>query len=97
MRREQLRKHRLPFFETGNFGINLLKIHGSLDEFAFNDGEDLLKLAPAEASVDGALTALGVLNREVRYVESRMARRRRTRSKRDHLRRHRRGDAVLAA
>ena len=69
MRREQLREHRLPFFEAGNFGINLLKIHGSLDEFAFNDGEDLLKLAPAEASVDGALTALGALNREVRYVD----------------------------
>ena len=71
MRRQLLREHRLPFFEAGSFGINLLKIHGSLDEFAFNDGQDLLKLAPAEASVSGTLTALDVLNREVRYTDPR--------------------------
>ena len=71
MRREQLREHRLSFFEAGSFGINLLKIHGSLDEFAFNDGGDLLKLAPAEDSVSATLSALDFLNSEVRYIDPR--------------------------
>ena len=71
MRRQLLRERRLPFFGEGSFGINLLKIHGSIDEFAFNDGQDLLKLAPAEASVSGTLMALDALNREVRYIDLR--------------------------
>ena len=71
MRRQLLREHRLPFFGKGSFGINLLKIHGSLDEFAFNDGQDLLKLAPGEASVSGTLMTLDALNREVRYIDLR--------------------------
>jgi len=29
----------------------LLKIHGALDELAFNDSQDLLKLASAEGSI----------------------------------------------
>lgn len=71
MRRQLLSEHRLPFFQPGSFGINLLKIHGSLDEFAFNDGQDLLKLVPAEASVEETLTALDIVNREVRYIDPR--------------------------
>lgn len=71
MRRQLLSEHRLPFFEAGSFGINLLKMHGSLDEFVFNDGQDMLKLVPAEASVSGALAVLDLVNREVRYVDPR--------------------------
>ena len=71
MRREQLREHQLSFFEAGNFGLNLLKIHGSLDEFTFNDDRDLLKLAPAENSVSAILSDLDFWNREVRYVDPR--------------------------
>lgn len=71
MRREQLREGRLSFFGPGTAGINLLKIHGSLDEFAFNDGEDLLKIAPAENTISATLTALDLVNREVRYIDPR--------------------------
>ena len=71
MRREQLLEGRLSFFGEGILGINLLKIHGSLDEFAFNDGQDLLKLAPAEDSISATLSALDLVNREVRYIDPR--------------------------
>ena len=38
-RRQQLEKQGLNFFPPGEYGLNLLKIHGSLDEFVFNDGQ----------------------------------------------------------
>ena len=71
MRRADLLEGRLPFFEEGAVGINLLKVHGSLDEFAFNDGQDLLKLAPAEASISAILSVLNLANEEVRFVDPR--------------------------
>ena len=71
MRRAQLLEGRLSFFGEGTVGINLLKVHGSLDEFAFNDGKDLLKLAPAGDSISATLSVLDLVNREVRYVDPR--------------------------
>ena len=69
--RGQFRKHTLNFFTPGEKGINLLKVHGSLDEFSFHDGQDLLKLVPSHNSVRGVLSALRTANDEVRYVDPR--------------------------
>jgi hypothetical protein len=33
-------------------GIYLMKIHGALDIFTFNDGQDLLKLLPDDSTQD---------------------------------------------
>lgn len=52
----------IPFFRRGAPGINLLKVHGSLDVFTFRDGQDLLKLLPQAQSVDGVLGALRAAN-----------------------------------
>ena len=59
----------LDLFSLGQQGINLLKIHGSLDEFAFNNGQDLLKLVPTENTVRGVITTLEIANEQVRYVD----------------------------
>lgn len=39
-------------------GIYLLKIHGALDVFAFNEGEDLLKLLPNAPGQKGVIDVL---------------------------------------
>ena len=71
LRREQIDVGQTDFFALGERGINLLKIHGSLDEFAFNDGKDLLKLIATENTVRGVITALQIANEQVRYVDPR--------------------------
>ncbi len=68
-RRSQLESHALDFFKSGEEGINLLKIHGSLDEFAFNDGQDLLKLVPDQVNISGVISVLRDVNEEVRYID----------------------------
>ena len=70
-RRSQFAEQSLSFFQLGQAGINLLKIHGSLDEFVFNDGNDLLKLVPTDNSVLGVISVLRLANDEVRYVDPR--------------------------
>ena len=52
----------LPFFPPGTSGINLLKIHGALDVFAFGEGHDLLKLKPEAQSFDAIIDALQIAN-----------------------------------
>jgi hypothetical protein len=52
----------LPFFPRGTHGINLLKIHGALDIFAFADGRDLLKLVPDDETFDAIIDALQIAN-----------------------------------
>lgn len=42
--------------------LNLFKLHGSLDEFAFRDGKDLLKLIPAEPGLAARVRDLRLLN-----------------------------------
>ncbi len=71
IRRDQIANHTLNFFRPGEEGINLLKIHGSLDEFAFNDGQDLLKIVPSDHSAAGVIAALRNVNAEVRYIDPR--------------------------
>ena len=66
-----LKKRGLPFLNTGQTGINLLKIHGSLDVFTFRDGRDVLKLLPSGEGVPGVMSSLRIANQELRYVEPR--------------------------
>ena len=70
-RKEQLAKNALNFFQNGEDGINLLKIHGSLDEFAFNDAKDLLKVVPNDNTVLGVIAELQRVNDKVRFIDPR--------------------------
>ena len=60
----------LPYFRNGEMGVNLFKLHGSLDVFAFRDGKDLIKLVPSENSIRGVVETLRRANEELRYVDS---------------------------
>jgi len=71
LRRQQISQGQLDFFGVGHYGINLLKLHGSLDEFAFNDAQDMLKLIPIGDGVKGVLSTLQIANEQVRYVDPR--------------------------
>ena len=64
-----LKKEGLPFLNKGQTGINLLKIHGSLDVFTFRDGKDVLKLLPDGEGIRGVLSSLWIANQELRYTE----------------------------
>ncbi len=64
-----LKKEGLLFLNKGQTGINLLKIHGSLDVFTFRDGKDVLKLLPDGEGIRGVLSSLRIANQELRYAE----------------------------
>ena len=64
-----LKQQGLPFLHRGQSGINLLKIHGSLDVFTFRDGRDVLKLLPDGDGIEGVLSSLRIANNELRYAE----------------------------
>lgn len=68
---EQINKTGMPFTQYGSPGINLLKIHGSLDVFAFRNGKDLVRLLPLDATVDGVFASLKAANEELLYPEPR--------------------------
>lgn len=61
----------MMFPQPGSHGINLLKIHGALDVFAYRDGRDFAKLLPAEASVRSIIDMLRVAEEELLYVDPR--------------------------
>jgi len=69
---EQLERG-MAFFTHGTPGINLLKIHGALDLFIFNDGVDILKILPLEPTVSGVIAALRAANEELIYVNQGVA------------------------
>jgi hypothetical protein len=69
LRKESLEKVALPFLQHGKTGINLMKLHGALDVFTFNNGEDLLKLLPVERTVSGVIETLRAVNNELFYPE----------------------------
>jgi hypothetical protein len=48
-------------------GIYLLKIHGALDLFTFNDGQDLLKILPSAPGQDGVIDVLRAANEDLFY------------------------------
>ena len=60
----------MPFLPMGQRGINLLKIHGSLDTFTFRDGQDLLRILPLENTVDGVMESLRAVNEEIWHPSS---------------------------
>ena len=49
-------------------GIYLMKIHGALDVFTFNDGKDVLKLLPEGSGTYGYIDALRAANEELFYL-----------------------------
>jgi len=59
----------MPFFARGRKGINLLKIHGSLDTFTFRDGKDYLRLIPDKVSVEGICSTLRMANEQLHYTD----------------------------
>lgn len=48
-------------------GIYLLKVHGSLDSFTFNDGKDVLRLLPEKPGADGVFETLRAANSDLFY------------------------------
>ena len=66
-----LKRRGLPFLNTGQMGINLLKVHGSLDVFTFRDGKDALKLLPNGEGIQGVMSSLRIANQELKYLEPR--------------------------
>jgi hypothetical protein len=70
--KDQFAKGEMPFFQFGQQGINLLKLHGALDLFVFNDGEYLLKLKPLGAGARGVIAALRAANDELVAYDSSM-------------------------
>jgi hypothetical protein len=58
----------LDFANLSEPGINLIKVHGALDVFTVNDGQDLLKLAPAGDGVHGVLQSLRAANENLLYA-----------------------------
>jgi hypothetical protein len=64
---EDLEKGNLHVFGPGEAGINLIRLHGALDIFAFRDGLDLCRLRPTNAQLDGVLSPLRVVNEEIGY------------------------------
>ena len=63
---EQVDRLAYHFFKSGEEGINLVKIHGSLDVFSTRDGKDFLKLIPASDGVEGVIDTLLIANKNLR-------------------------------
>jgi len=66
---QQLETAAMQFLPSGSPGINLLKIHGGLDQFTFRNGKDLLRVLPDENSVSSLLRSLRIANEELFYLD----------------------------
>jgi hypothetical protein len=79
LRRDDLKNRAMNFFEDGKRGINLLKIHGSIDIFGVQDGDgdgaanpdrlDYVRLRPVSNSIEGWVEALRRTNEDLAPVE----------------------------
>ena len=67
LRTETLDHSGLGFASQGVVAINLLKLHGSLDVFSFDDGKWLLKLCPTSMTTSGILQTLEWANTQLIY------------------------------
>jgi len=65
--RRELDHGAMHFPNPPQAGINLLKVHGALDIFTFNDGEDLLRLLPDAPGQDGVIDVLRAANEDLFY------------------------------
>ncbi|WP_244626477.1 hypothetical protein [Bradyrhizobium ivorense] len=63
----ELEKYAMYFPNPPKPGIYLLKIHGALDIFTFNEGEDLLKLLPGAPGQEGVIDVLRAANEGLFY------------------------------
>lgn len=63
--REHINAKQLDFIQPGNPRINLAKLHGSLDVFAYGDELNYVKLSPDSKGIKGWVEALQALNMEV--------------------------------
>lgn len=68
----ELESGAMHFAASSEMCINLLKIHGALDVFTFNDGKDLLRFLPNEQTVESVMSMLRSVNEELVYVDPRM-------------------------
>lgn len=67
--KQDLENRAMFFPKSPERGINLLKLHGALDIFTFNNGEDLLKLRPDGGSVAAVFATLRAANEDLIYLE----------------------------
>ncbi len=68
--RDDLDKFAFHFLQDGAKGINLLKIHGALDVFGYQDKLDYLKIRPLGKGLSGWLLALKAANTELIYLKN---------------------------
>lgn len=55
----ELTNQELQFFGRGSSGVNMLKVHGAIDVFAYKDGLDLLRVITKPKDALEILTAVG--------------------------------------
>lgn len=65
--RKDINENNYSFFANGEYGINLIKLHGALDIFAQGDELNYLKIKPAEHSVEGFISSLHRANKNLRH------------------------------
>ena len=70
--RADITKNKLDFYKPGEEGINLLKLHGSLDIFAKGDEKSYLKLKPEASSFQGILNPLKRINTDAHYTPNKV-------------------------
>jgi hypothetical protein len=66
--KQELERNAMYFPNPLQPGIYLLKVHGALDMFTFNDGQDMLKLLPTSSGEAGVIDVLRVANEELFYI-----------------------------
>jgi hypothetical protein len=66
---DELKTGGMSFWQPGQQGINLLKIHGALDLFAFREGKDLLRLRPTSPDAHGVIDSLRIATEELLYID----------------------------
>jgi len=64
--REDMENNKYDFFNTGEYGINLVKMHGSLDIFAQGDELNYLKIRPKSLNCVTYITELKKVNEQLR-------------------------------
>ena len=67
LRSDDFEERGFSFLPQGTMGINLFKLHGSLDMFTTRDGKDLCRIRPTDNSISGLLDSLHAVNEEAIY------------------------------